>query len=211
LDANEDNAICYVEQHFNSAGPTANYSCVIVGSNASERSKNWGTLYSRLVSEAFQVPDRGIVIGGFNGRGDANLRHTAMPAILLEPLFASNPEHAHIIRSSVGQETLAQILVTSIRRIFPDGGLVAMSIGHKGKTSRPNDRGAAVVGGGFEADYAEIVLKLAEQMLLAAPNKIAGGREISVRLNGNIVWKTTVDEDAEIVWSPQANILYIKD
>jgi hypothetical protein len=78
-----------------------------------------------------------------------------MPAILLEPLFGSTPRHAEIIRSHEGQRKLAQVLVASILCMFPDGGLCGFSVGHKGKTSNPDDRGAAVHGTDLmEADYA---------------------------------------------------------
>lgn len=164
--ANADKAVAYVEQHFNSStDPDARYALAVVGSNASTTSRAWGRWYSKRVAEEFGIPDKGILIGGYNGRGDGNIRHTNMPAILLEPLFASNPEHARIIRSPEGQKRLAQILADSIRAFFPKGGLIAFSVGHKGRTSKPNDRGAAVHGGGAEADYAEPVLKMAAAML----------------------------------------------
>jgi len=40
-------------------------------------------------------------------------------------------------------------------------------VGHKYKTSNPNDRGAAVIGGGWVADYAEDVLVRAKELLEA--------------------------------------------
>ena len=169
--ANRDGAVCYVEHHFNScADPSAGYSLVIVGSNASAVSRGWGRWYARRVSEEFGTSlggDNGIKIGGYGGRGDANLRYTRMPAILVEPLFASNPAQAGIIRSDEGQERLAAILVESIRKFFPNGGLVAFSVGHKYKVSSPGDRGAMLSGGGTEADYAEMVLLKAAKMLEA--------------------------------------------
>ena len=149
--ANADQAIAYVEHHFNSSSsPAAEYTVVITGSNASQTSRNWGRWYAQAISREFEVPDggdAGIMVGGYSGRGDGNLRHTAMPAILLEPLFASNPRHAEIVRSEDGQMPMARVLVDSIKRFFPDGGLIAFSVGHKYKTSNPNDRGAALVGG----------------------------------------------------------------
>ena len=41
-----------------------------------------------------------------------------MAAILLEPLFVSNPRHAEIVRSEDGQMRLARVLVDSIKRFF---------------------------------------------------------------------------------------------
>jgi len=169
-DANADGATCYVEHHFNSCGSESPcYSVTIVGSNASEKSVAWGKDYTSRICEAFGTEPGGtggVIRGGYGGRGNANLKYTAMPAILLEPLFASNPEQAGIIRSESGREKLASALVESIRTNFPDGGLVAFSVGHKYKKSSPKDRGAKLHGGGTEADYAEMVLERAGEMLM---------------------------------------------
>jgi hypothetical protein len=79
---------------------------VIVGSNASSTSRNWGRWYAKAVAEQFGCRvggDGGILVGGFDGRGDGNVKHTRMPVALLEPLFASNPQQADAIRSEAGQ------------------------------------------------------------------------------------------------------------
>jgi len=168
-DANHDGAVCYVEHHFNSCGfPEVDYSVVILASNASSTSREWGRWYAHAVADEFDTPlggDDGIKVGGYNGRGNANIYYTRMPAILVEPLFASNPEHARNIRSEEGQGRLAKILADSIGEFFPDGGLVAFSVGHKYKTRNPHDRGASLHGGGTEADYAKKVLMRAKALL----------------------------------------------
>lgn len=172
--ANADNAICYVEHHFNSVAienpTTADYAVTIVGKNASQKSIDWGRLYAKTIDSEFLEVKRiggvdGILIGGYGGRGDGNIKLTNMPAILVEPMFCSNPIQAPIIRSPEGQERLAQVLAYTIEVMFPKGGLVAFSVGHKYKTSQPNDRGAEVLGGGMEADYAEQVLLEAKHLL----------------------------------------------
>jgi hypothetical protein len=168
LHANRDGAIAYVEHHFNAGSEKASYAVVVVGSNASARSKSWGRWYSRRCAEVFSLRvggDDGLLVGGYEGRGNANVFHTKCPAILVEPLFCSNPRHAAIIRSLEGRLKLAEILAASIREFFPKGGLIAFSVGHKGKPSKPRDRGAAVYGGGSEADFAEMVLLEAKLML----------------------------------------------
>ena len=171
LAANADGAVAYVEHHFNSsASATSGYCVAIVGSNASQTSRNWGIWYASAISEEFATNmggETGIVVGGYGGRGDGNIKYTTMPAVLLEPLFASNPYQAEIIRSENGQNRLAQVLVESIRHFFPKGGLIAFSVGHKYRKTRPTDRGADVDGGGSEADYAEMVLIKAQALLTA--------------------------------------------
>ena len=212
--ANADKAAAYVEHHFNSsASPTANYAVVVVGSNASSTSRNWGRWYAKAVAEHFGTKvggDGGILVGGWNGRGDGNVKHTNMPAVLLEPLFASHPQQAEAIRSEAGQAALARILAESIRRFIPGGGLIAFSVGHKYKTSSPNDRGAALAGGGTEADHAEMVLEKTAKLLTeeaAAP----APRTLRVMQGDRLLFETVVDEDAVISWSSDRNLLSIPD
>lgn len=210
--ANADRAIAYVEHHFNSSSsPTTDYTVVIVGSNASSTSKNWGRWYAEAISKEFNTKvggDQGIVVGGFGGRGDGSVKHTNMPAVLLESLFVSNPAHAAIVRSDSGQTRLARVLVDSIQRFFPAGGLIAFSVGHKGKTSNPSDRGADVVGGGSEADYTEKVLQKAKTML-EGTIVAETDRRIRVMKGDNQLFSEFIDEDAELVWDPVRGLLQI--
>ncbi len=211
--ANKDKAVAYIEHHFNSSSsPKSDYAVVIVGSNASQTSKNWGRWYAREIRDQFNTSiggSDGILVGGWNGRGDSNIKYTKMPALLLEPLFASNPAQAEIIRSESGQALLAQILAESIYRFFPDGGLIAFSVGHKYKKSNPNDRGAALAGGGVEADYAEKVLKKAAELLEKKTEPQPVKRTIRIMQQGQVIFETTVDEDAEVTWSPGRDLLTI--
>lgn len=173
--ANADRAVCYVEHHFNaSTNNTADYSMVVVATNASRKSKDWGSWYAQEIDKEFpeiikvangKSVNPGVVIGGFDGRGNDNVKSTDMPAILVEPMFATDPDHAKVIKSEEGQLKLATILAKSIVKFFPMGGVVAFSIGHKYKRSNPADRGVAVYGGGTEADYAELVLLKAKELL----------------------------------------------
>jgi N-acetylmuramoyl-L-alanine amidase len=210
--ANEDQCKLYVEQHFNSsASQSANYSVVVAGYNASQTSKNWGRWYARAVSQEFDIPvggDSGLLVGGYNGRGDYNLRFTNMPAILLEPFFVSNPQTAELIKTEAAQYRLANILTESIQRFLPAGGLVGFSVGHKYKTSSPNDRGAAVFGGGTEADIAEAVLLKAQQQLEAI-GTVPQEREIKVMQGNEVLWKGNIDFDADVRWDGQRGVLTV--
>ena len=212
--ANADGAVAYIEQHFNSSeSASPDYSVVIVGSNASNTSRNWGRWYAAAVAKEFNTQvkgDNGIVVGGYDGRGDGNLKLTKMPAVLLEPLFASNYLQADIIRSDSGQNRLAQILVDSIKRFFPDGGLIAFSVGHKYKIKNPDDRGASLNGGGFEADYAEMVLRKAEE-LITEVTSIETERAIKIFKNDTLILNQVVDEDATVTWDGSRGILRINE
>lgn len=211
--ANADGCAAYIEHHFNSsAGTAGNYAAVIVGANASNTSKNWARWYAQAVANSFGIGlggDHGVVVGGFGGRGDGNVKLTRMPAILVEPLFANNPAHADWIRGEAGQERLAHILADSIQRCFPDGGLIGFSVGHKYKISSPNDRGAAVYGGGTEADYAEAVLRMAAEMLQDMP--AATARAFAVQIGNREVWRYEADPDAVVRWDETRGILFIDE
>lgn len=172
--ANADKAIVYIEHHFNGGSPLANYALCNVATNSSQKSRAVAKSYVDRISRVFDVPlanndfaKGGVSVGGCKGRGNGNLSRTLMPAVLLEPLFASNPKLASIIRSEVGQDKLAECLADTIKEHFPQGGLVAFSVGHKYKTSMPNDRGVPLAGGGTEADYCEEVLNKAAALLSA--------------------------------------------
>ena len=212
--ANNDQAIAYVEHHFNSSSSnTASYAVVVTGSNASQTSKNWGRWYAKAVATHFGTSvggTNGILVGGWEGRGDGNLKYTHMPAILLEPLFASHPQHADLIRSESGQHALALILVESIQRFFPAGGLIAFSVGHKYKDSNPNDRGAALTGGGTEADYAEVVMQKAAEML-SDIDQTDGERTIRVMYGDKLLFETQVDVDSVVVWDSSRGLLQIPE
>lgn len=174
--ANAAKAVVYVEQHFNSASdPKAAGVEVLVATNSSSRSKALGTAYAKRIAADLGIPLRhsptGLIVGGYNGRGNGNLSLTAMPAVLLETCYASNPVEAAMIRDDFKQRIMAKALADVIREQFPNGGLIAFSVGHKGKTSHPADRGAPVVGGGMEAEYAETVLNYAANLLQGASAK----------------------------------------
>jgi hypothetical protein len=210
--ANEDRCVAYVEQHFNSSdSPEPSYAVVITGSNASKKSRDWGRWYAKAIAKEFNTRtggDEGIQPGGFGGRGDANLILTRMPAILLEPLFASNPQQAELIRSEHGQERLARVLCESIQEYFPDGGLIGFSVGHKYRTDRRHDLGAPLHGGGMEADFAEIVLRRAEAMLTGVGASVP---ELTIRVvrDDNDLFTASVAADEKISWDPASRTLRI--
>ncbi|MFK5969217.1 MAG: N-acetylmuramoyl-L-alanine amidase [Candidatus Marithrix sp.] len=223
IQANRDKCVAYIEHHFNATGNnTTGYSVVIVGYNSSNTSKAWGRWYANHIGQEFRVPVAGrggILVGGFSGRGNGNVKHTNMPAILLEPLFVSNTLQAEIVRSEDGQDRLAKVLADSIIEFFPKGGKIAFSVGHKYKTSRPKDRGASVNGGGSEADYAEIVMEKAKYLLENyEPNakkpvieeEDVIDNEIRIIKNGKEIWSNSdLDEDDQIVWDEENRTLYL--
>lgn len=208
--ANEARCIAYIEHHFNSAETIASYALAIVALNSSQKSRDWGRDYVCRIGKEFGVKsggDNGLALGGFDGRGNRNLDKTHMPAILVEPLFANNPAHADWIRSEGGQARLAKVLVDSIQHAFPEGGLIGFSVGHKYKTSRPNDRGADVVGGGTEADYAEQVLLKAQKLLGEVNSPII--RKLRIFRGEDLLSEFLIEGRDSMIWYPEEDTLKI--
>jgi N-acetylmuramoyl-L-alanine amidase len=172
--ANADKAICFVAHHLNSAGSEkADYALCDVATNASKTSKALASWYVHKVAETFGVNvwsgGDGVCVGGMDGRGNSQIYFTNMPAILPEPLFCSNPRSAKILRGESGRRQLAEILAASIREFFPQGGLVAFSVGHRGKP-KSSDAGAVVYAKSgepvlWEADVTQDILERAADLL----------------------------------------------
>lgn len=163
--ANNDKAICYYEQHFNSYSETSSGIEILIPENASDTTRKWATLLAKKYYEILGTQLRhgnGVVEVKRGSRGYWNLARANMPAILGEPLFVSNPQEVILLKKNI--TNLASAISSSIKEIFPKGGLVAFSVGHKYKKTSPNDKGASVIGETkFEADYAEEVLLTAEK------------------------------------------------
>ena len=166
--ANEDGAICYVEQHFNSTDgdPNTNYTMILIPSGSSDFTKKWAEYYVNSVSEAFNLKkwkEKGIKLLVQGDRGYGNLKYLTMPAILPEPFLICNSTGLEWAKTR--QDELSQILVDSIYKFFPEGGLVAFSVGHKYKISSINDKGACPFEGICEIDFNEPVLEKAAKIL----------------------------------------------
>lgn len=175
IQANRAGAICYAEQHFNALeydrpGFADNPSMVVVADNASSKTRAWAGDYVAQVAEAFGIEDRGVDARNADERGYWNLFYTAMPAVLLEPFFISDPQQAEWAMSEGGQTQLAFILTRTIATHFPAGGVVALSCGHIG--ARKWDKGAPAKSHdgkivAWEGDLAMAVLDKAHVLLEA--------------------------------------------
>lgn len=205
--ANQLGCDLYIELHYNASaydkpGTDDNPCSVIVCDNASKKSRDIAAYLSELVSDHYGFPNRGVDIVGRDRAGYWNLYYTKMQAVLTELLYVSDPEQAAIARSETGQWDLAQIHVATIRKFYPDGAKIALSIGHKFKVTSPFDRGAPVVGadGLGEADLTE---ELAEKIveLLGQKDTIADSMERRVEFLGPL--KIEIDGDRTVVILPK--------
>jgi hypothetical protein len=173
IDANHMGCVCYVEQHLNaSTNKDVNYATALVAKLASKKSKDWARDYVALVAKDFDIRDAGIVVGP--PRGEYNIKYVHAPAILVEPGFVSNHDFANVVQSGGGVDGLALTLVNSIRRNFPEGGLVALSVGHLYRGT--GDQGAPVNDIGDTLDPAfdtegelnDAIITAAEETLIAS-------------------------------------------
>lgn len=168
LAANDSGAVFYCEHHFNVYTRNSNYTlCKIIDDTPFLR--KFVKTYTDSVSKKLDVPlylgkdGEGIIVSKVGQQDHFNLSSAKMPSVLLEPLFVSNVVHVEKYFNG-GRSVLADCLVSSIVKAFPNGGLIAFSVGHKYKRSKPMDRGAAVWGRAefMESDLAENVLREAK-------------------------------------------------
>ncbi len=160
--ANAWGADVYLEQHFNAKLNDAetdldNSALCVVASNAGTKSRQLGASYAAAAAKTFGIRDSGVLVAPFGRSGDGNLRHTKMPAVILEPLFVSDLSQAEIASSPEGQRQIAQLAVDLVREHFPDGAKVALSHGHRGQRSK-QDPGAPAANGRWEGDLAVAVV-----------------------------------------------------
>lgn len=169
--ANSIGATVYLELHYNAKkydrpGMQDNPASVLVANNASRTSRSIAADIAQCVADAFGFASGGVDVLSDSRRGYYNLVYTAMPACLLEPLWVSDEEQAILAASADAQRTMAEIICDTLRTHFPNGGLLALSVGHLNNPSRPGDRGApCAIGGVSEADLALLLSDAIEREL----------------------------------------------
>ncbi|MGV8120453.1 MAG: hypothetical protein AB2L14_11885 [Candidatus Xenobiia bacterium LiM19] len=150
-------AICYLELHFDACNAShVNRASVGLRSEPSDIEKAWGSWYLKKISESFniEVSDRMNI-----PRISKRLTVYDMPAICLEPCFITNPGGSKLAKEK--KEELAKIIAEGICIYFPQGGIVALSMGHEIGI----DVGAISVDGDKEAVLAEDILNIAKKIL----------------------------------------------
>lgn len=184
LQANCDKCNAYLAARYNySNNPDDNFTIVAVGSNATNISKRWGRFTAKLISSEFETPlgsKDGILTGGINGRNEYDLVYANMPAIFIEPLFATNPFHAIWIRNKAAQLRMARILVNSIYKLFPNGGTIGFSVNPQEILEISNEYFPGLHGGGNPDQYIETVLRQAAIMMQSQhePSMLFGSESI---------------------------------
>lgn len=88
------------------------------------------------------------------------IRHYHCPAVLLEPCFISNRTEAEKMHDVSIVRALGEEIANEVAKWLPSSAKVGIDIGHKFKTSAPDDRGARCFFGDYEADHAEQLAKV---------------------------------------------------
>ncbi|HEY3900775.1 MAG TPA: N-acetylmuramoyl-L-alanine amidase [Chthoniobacter sp.] len=152
-----------IDFHFNSNGSTATGGEVWFKPN-DDASENLAAAILQGYSTV------GLPVRGTNsadpGTRAAFIRHYQSPAVLTEPLFVSNKTQAQWIHNPDNVSALARVIAAALEDATKPGDLIGLSIGHRCKTSEPNDTGAACILGDTEATHG-IALALAVAALLA--------------------------------------------
>ena len=167
----------YVEYHFNYYSRSTDYTLCKLTRTYLPLSLEFAKQHAEAVHKEFNVPlydlgdedtvAKGVLICKKTGRENFNLSLLECPALIIEPLFLSNPDHVFLLTTSNGVMRLANILTNTIRSIFPDGGRIAFSVGHKYQRSNPMDRGALAVGRSelSEADLSDKIMTISQMQL----------------------------------------------
>ena len=165
--ANADGVILYVEHRFNTFSRKSNYTLVKVTDVAPNKAVNFAADYANMIHKRLNIPlyendVPGVIRTRRGRRGDDSIRLCNMPAVILEPLFVSNPDHVKLFWNG-GREVLADSLAAIVRKYFPEGGSIGFSVGHRYKRSKPFDQGAHCWG---TPEFSEA--SLSEQVLWVA-------------------------------------------
>jgi N-acetylmuramoyl-L-alanine amidase len=153
-----------IEFHFNSADD-----------KAASGTEVWHRRYSMFSRRLASILHDKITALGFKPRGVKSAVPTSRAAfinaypttclvVLLEPCFVSNRSDAEKLHQGGFIDKLANAIVSGIQDflktvIHRQFVVIGLSVGHRHKTSSPNDKGAPCVLGDWEADHAEALAK----------------------------------------------------
>lgn len=161
--ANEAAAGLYLELHLNSASPSATGVETWVATNASSTSKRVAAEIGRALSKRTGLILRHGGVAQVGGRAEGSVVYTAMPAVLVEIGFCSNADDLAVVKDLVDE--VADALLDAVEVSLSGIELLALSVGHVGKTSNKADRGAALADrSGYEADVTLLIASRLMQM-----------------------------------------------
>ncbi|MFA0748568.1 N-acetylmuramoyl-L-alanine amidase family protein [Fervidibacter sp.] len=154
--ASKANCRLVLSFHFNAADPKAQGSEVF--SNGKGDADYIAAKLLHLITDILGTRSRGVKPAAGSRAGF--LRFYPCPAVLMEPCFITNPEEANLVHDVQIVRQLGEAIADALVKWLPYDATVGLDIGHKFKTSQPNDRGARCFYGDFEADHAEQLAKV---------------------------------------------------
>lgn len=101
--ANDANATMFVSLHQNALAPTTSGTETFHYYYSSPQSKALARVIHRRMLGALNLPDRGVRSAGFYV-----LKHTKMPAVLVEGAFLSNPKEALLLSDPIVRQRIAE-------------------------------------------------------------------------------------------------------
>lgn len=116
--ANEAGVDIFVSVHNNSLGPTTSGTETFAYYSASPAARTLAEEVHAAVVARLGLPDRGVKTAGFYV-----LRNTAMPAVLVEGGFLSNPAEAAVLAQPATRQSLAEAIGAGIGAWSARGGL----------------------------------------------------------------------------------------
>jgi N-acetylmuramoyl-L-alanine amidase len=161
-----------IEFHFNAANDSRAHGAEVWYRQYSTPSK---VLAERLLEAigACGFARRGVKLATPQCRaGFINAYANDILVVLLEPAFVTNREDAGKLHNQKVLTQLADRIADAIQQFarelrYRPIEVIGLSVGHKYKTSQPNDRGAKCILGDTEADHAETLARLVQQRLSA--------------------------------------------
>lgn len=153
IQARSEGCALTLDFHFNSNGSSAIGSEVYY-KDGDGKSKE----VAKAVIDVFRslnLPDHGDPLKPASGSRAAFILAYENSAVLLEPLFISNPTQAAWIQDAANLASLGQGIARAIKACTSPGDKIGLSVGHFGKDSAPDDRGARHAFEGWEAEYAK--------------------------------------------------------
>ncbi|QNO16653.1 N-acetylmuramoyl-L-alanine amidase [Alkalicella caledoniensis] len=112
--ANKNNADVFVSVHYNGfSDPSANGTETYWHTRGSNQSSRLASTVQNYLIKKLQRRNRGVKQANFYV-----LRETKMPAILIEPLFLTNPTEETLIRNEANQKLVAEAVVEGLVEIY---------------------------------------------------------------------------------------------
>jgi N-acetylmuramoyl-L-alanine amidase len=159
-----------IEFHFNSAGDKAASGTEVWHRQYSMSSRQLASiLHDRITALGFKP--RGVKSAVPTSRASfINSYPTTCIVVLLEPCFVSNRSDAEKLHQDGFIDRLANAIVAGIKDFIKTNAnrkfsVIGLGVGHRYKTSNPNDKGASCVFGDWEADHAEDLARKVAELL----------------------------------------------